>query len=231
MKVWIALSARFRLWLSGGTNCILQFFLISFLNASDASLSNTCVFGRTDFDAVILADRTSRSGGAELAVELARRLEQKNERTKGRARVLSISNAKYSSDNDLIRLAQLGVGVVVLPTQNEFRGVEQNDAARMRASGVRMAIGSGYDPLESSFHNIWYSAYLALTQCGFSLPEVYGGVTREAAFALGCENEFGRIAEGLPANLIAFSGDEPEDLMASPFGEHLVFTLKSQPSA
>jgi imidazolonepropionase len=178
-------------------------------------------------DAMIHADRSSRSGGAELAVELARRLEQKKDRLRGRARVLSVSNAKYSSETDLTRLAQHGVGVVILPTQNEFRNAGQNDAGRMRASGVRVAIGSGFDPLESPFHNLWYSAYLALTQCGFSLPEVLGGVTREAAFALGFEEDYGRIQVGKPANLIAFTGDEPEDFMGSPLGENLVWTFKS----
>lgn len=178
-------------------------------------------------DVLIHGDRSARAGGAELAVELARRLDQKRERKRTGPRVLSVAHAKYSSESDLNRLAQLGVGVVILPTQNEFRGLEQNDAARMRASGVRVAIGSGYDPLESPFHNLWYSAYLALTQCGFSLPEVIGGVTREAAFALGYEDRYGTIQVGRPANLLAFAGDEPEDFMGSPLGENLIWTMRS----
>ncbi len=43
LKVCIACSARLRLWLSGGTNWIVQFFCIYFLYSSDALLSITCV--------------------------------------------------------------------------------------------------------------------------------------------------------------------------------------------
>jgi hypothetical protein len=39
LKVCIAHSARFLLWLSGGTNWIAQFFQILFLNSVEASLS------------------------------------------------------------------------------------------------------------------------------------------------------------------------------------------------
>ena len=45
LNVCITLSAKFRLWLSGGTSCIVQFFLISALSSSDASLPMRCVVG------------------------------------------------------------------------------------------------------------------------------------------------------------------------------------------
>ena len=45
LNVCITLSAKFRLWLSGGTSCIVQFFLISALSSADALLSMRCVVG------------------------------------------------------------------------------------------------------------------------------------------------------------------------------------------
>ncbi len=51
-NVWIACSARFCLWLFGGSSWIVQFFCISFLYSADASLSIMCVFGLTVLFAV-----------------------------------------------------------------------------------------------------------------------------------------------------------------------------------
>ncbi len=52
LKVCIACSARLRLWLSGGTNWIVQFFCISFSYSSDALLPIICVVGFTIPNAV-----------------------------------------------------------------------------------------------------------------------------------------------------------------------------------
>jgi hypothetical protein len=57
LKVWIALFARFLLWVVGGTNCSLQFFYISCLNFSKALSSNLCILGLTVFEAVICSHR------------------------------------------------------------------------------------------------------------------------------------------------------------------------------
>ncbi len=45
LNVWIALSAKLRRCVSGGTSCKLQFSLIAALTAADASLSKMCNFG------------------------------------------------------------------------------------------------------------------------------------------------------------------------------------------
>lgn len=179
------------------------------------------------FDVMITADQHSRSGGAELAFELARRLEQKRNRPKGgKPRVLSVAHALYSSDSDLVRLAACGVGVVLTPALQYFRSESQADFPKLRSAGVSVAIATGYDPLECPLHSLWFSAFLALRDCGLSLPEVLGGLTREAAFAIGKEDEAGVIQVGRRAELIAFAGSEPEDFFNFPFGDHLLWTLQ-----
>ena len=179
------------------------------------------------FDVMITADQYSRSGGSELAFELARRLEQKRTRPKGgKPRVLSVTHALYSSDADLARLAACGVGVVLTPALQYFRSESQADFPKLRSAGVSVAIASGYDPLDCPLHNLWFSAFLALRDCGLSLPEVLGGLTREAAFAIGMEHQAGVIQPGRSAELLAFSGSEPEDFFNFPFGDHLQWTLR-----
>ncbi len=45
LNVCITRSAKFSLWLSGGTSWIVQFFFISAFSSADASLSIKCVVG------------------------------------------------------------------------------------------------------------------------------------------------------------------------------------------
>jgi imidazolonepropionase len=173
------------------------------------------------FDVMVHADRASRSGGAELAAELGRRQEQKKIRLREQSRILSAGHARYSSEADLLRMFQCGVSVVICPTQALTTGEDPADAPRLRASGIRVAIATGFDPLASPYHNLWLSAYAALTDARFAVPEVLAGITVEGAYALGLEKSVGRIAVGQKARLIAFEGEDPEDFFNFPLGDHL----------
>ncbi len=181
------------------------------------------------FDALLQADRHSRSGGAELAAELARRVTQGRSRDATKSRVLGVAHGRYTSEQDLVRMAQSGVAVILLPTHASFTGEDPVDAAKLRASGVRVAFATGYDPLESPLHNMWLTANHALREGRFSVPEVLAGVTTEGAFALGLESSAGHIAVGQKARLLAFEGSGPEDFFNSPLGHHkkLILSPKS----
>ncbi len=56
------------MWLSGRTNWYLQFFLISVLNAADASLSNKRIVGLTLPDAMSWAHKITYALMIELSV-------------------------------------------------------------------------------------------------------------------------------------------------------------------
>jgi len=178
-------------------------------------------------DAHIHADEFSRSGGADLALGLARRMEQTQARKRKYGRVLSVSHCQYSTEADLTKLHAMGVAAVALPGTSFFSDIPYVEAMKWRASGVRLAIATDFNPGSSPFNNLWFAAHLALTRCGFSLPEVIAGVTCNAAFALGAEAEFGTLAVGRSANIVAFEGTEPEDFFASPLGDHLRFVVRS----
>ncbi len=172
-------------------------------------------------DVHIHSDEFSRSGGAELAAELARRLEQTASKRRQRGRVLTVDHCQYSTESDLGRLALLGVGAVALPTTSFFSKIPYVDAKRFRASGIKVAIGSDFNPGSSPMNNIWFSSYLALSQCGFSLAEVIAGVTINAAFALGLERIYGSLEIGKKAALVAFDGNCVEDFYSSLLGDHV----------
>jgi imidazolonepropionase len=178
-------------------------------------------------DAHIHADEFSRSGGSELALALARRVEQTQVRKRRYGRVLSVNHCQYSTEADLTKLNVMGVAAVALPSTSFFSNIPYVEAMKWRASGVRIAIGTDFNPGSAPFNNIWFAAHLALTRCGFSLPEVLAGVTFNAAYALGAEDTHGRLEVGGLANLIAFEGTEPEDFFASPLGDHLRYVVRA----
>lgn len=177
-------------------------------------------------DAHVHADEFSRSGGAELALALARRIEQGPVRKRRCGRVLSVSHCQYSTEADLTKLNMMGVAAVALPTTSFFSNIPYVEAMKWRGSGVRLAIATDFNPGSAPFNNLWFAAHLALTRCGFSVPEILAGVTFNAAYALGAEETYGRIEIGGPAALIAFDGAEPEDFFASPLGDHLRYVVK-----
>ena len=172
-------------------------------------------------DVHIHSDEFSRSGGAELAAELARRVEQTSSKRRQKGRVLTVDHCQYSTESDLGRLATLGVIAVALPSTSFFSRIPYVDAKRWRASGVKIAIASDFNPGSAIINNIWFACYLALSQCAFSLPEVYAGVTVNAALALGAEDHYGIIEEGKKATLVAFEGNSAEDFFTSPIGDHV----------
>lgn len=177
-------------------------------------------------DIHIHADVFSRSGGAELACELARRVEQTDTKRRSYGRILSIDHCQYSTESDLMRLAALGVASVTLPSASFFSSMPFVDAKRLRSSGIRAAIASNFNPGTSPANNIWFACYLALSHCGFSLSEVYAAVTVNAAHALGVENTFGKIECGKKATIVAFEGTAAEDFFSSALGEHVRFVVK-----
>jgi imidazolonepropionase len=161
---------------------------------------------------------------------LARKMEQKEVRPARSGRVLSVSHCQYSTESDLSKLASMGVAAIALPSTSFFSNIPYVEGKKWRSSGVRIAIGSDFNPGSSPLNNLWFAAYLALTRCGFSLSEVLAGVTFNAAYALGAENDYGCLKLDGRADLIAFEGKDPEDFFASPVGDHLRYVVLSAPT-
>ena len=172
-------------------------------------------------DIHIHSDEFSRGGGAELAAELARRIEQTATQRRIKGRVLTVDHCQYSTESDLGRLSALGVVAVALPCTSFFSRIPYVDAKKWRSSGVRIAIASDFNPGSAIMNNLWFACYLALSHCTFSLPEVYAGVTINAALAIGAEENYGSIENGKKASLVAFEGKTAEDFFTSPIGDHV----------
>jgi imidazolonepropionase len=181
-------------------------------------------------DVHVHADEFSRSGGSEIAFSLAESRRQQTLRELKSGRVLSVDHCQFATEADLSKLASVGVTATALPCTSFVSGIPYVDANKWRASGVKVAIASDFNPGSAPINNIWLACWLALTKCGFSLSEVIAGVTINAAYALGAEHSFGTISVGKPANIIAVEGNNPEDFFASPIGDHVRMVMRANTS-
>lgn len=172
-------------------------------------------------DVHIHADEFSRSGGSALAAMLAKKREQSAFNRNMKGRVLSVDHCQYATESDLSKLHTLGVAAVTLPMTSFFSNIPYVEAPRLRASGIRVAIASDFNPGSAPINNLWFAAFLGLTRCGFSLPEVFLAVTKNAAYALGAEENFGTLAVNRPGHVVAYQGTSPEDFFSSPLGDHI----------
>lgn len=135
-------------------------------------------------------------GGAELLAELG---------------ALSADHLEEVSDAGLRAMAEAGVVAVLLP--GAWRTLRQRapDAARMRAHGVRVAVGTDCNPGTSPTVDLPLMASLAVRDAGLTLEEAVLAVTVEAAAAAGLPDA-GRLAPGARADLALFDEEDPRAL-------------------
>lgn len=138
-------------------------------------------------------------GGAELIAELSG---------------LSCDHLESISDAGLDAMAKAGVTAVLLP--GAWRTLRQTppDVERMRARGVRIAVGTDCNPGTSPCVDLPLCASLAVRDAGLTLEEAILAITVEAAGAAGFRDA-GRIAPGLRADLALYDEDDPRALAYS----------------
>ncbi len=135
-------------------------------------------------------------GGAQLCAEFG---------------ALSADHLEDVSDEGLAALARAGTVAVLLPGAWRTLRQQPPDAARLRAHGVRIAVGTDCNPGTSPMTDLGLAAALAARDAGLTLEEAVLAVTCEAARAAGLKDA-GRIASGAVADLALFAGDDPRVL-------------------
>jgi imidazolonepropionase len=132
-------------------------------------------------------------GGAELVAELGG---------------LSCDHLEQVSDEGLRAMAASGTRAVLLPVA--WRTLKQRapDAARMRAHGVRVAVGTDANPGTSACLDPLVAVGLAVRDAGLSPAAALLAVTREAAAACGA-TDAGRLVVGGRADLCVWDHDDP----------------------
>jgi cytosine/adenosine deaminase-related metal-dependent hydrolase len=118
------------------------------------------------------------------------------------ARLLAVHGVRFD-DGELARLAAAGATVVACPRSNRWTGAGEPPIERFYASGVRVAIGT--DSLASVDDLNLFAELAVMRELAPSVAagRLLASATIDGANALGFADEFGSIAAGKRADLIA----------------------------
>lgn len=138
------------------------------------------------------ADQLTRSGGAQLAVELGAQ---------------SADHLVQVHASDIEALARSPVTAVLLPGADFYLNMAYPPARVLIAAGARVAIASDFNPGSCPAQDLSLIGVLARRYMGMTLPEVIVGYTLNAAAALGLESQLGSIEIGKLADFQLIDGD------------------------
>ncbi|MEP6944660.1 MAG: amidohydrolase family protein [Acidobacteriota bacterium] len=106
-----------------------------------------------------------------------------------------------------------GFPVIVHPTMARAGGdtesLSMEDAAKLKAAGVTVALQSGYESYVPKTRVVLYEAGMA-AQNGLSRRDALALITIDAAKVLGLENRIGSLAVGKDADIAMYDGDPLE---------------------
>lgn len=110
-------------------------------------------------------------------------------------------------------IAAADVPVVVYPLLNipgfEDLGATLENAARLHAAGVRIVMGAGWTESSHNSRNLKHAAGVAVAN-GLPHEAALAALTVHPAAVWGIDDRYGRIAPGMDADLVVWSGDPLE---------------------
>jgi imidazolonepropionase len=144
------------------------------------------------------ADQLSDLGGAALAAQHG---------------ALSADHLEYSSQASVDAMARAGTVAVLLPGAYYFlRETRLPPVAALCAALVPMALATDCNPGTSPCTSLLLMMNMACTLFRLTPAEALAGVTLHAARALGLQDQAGRIAPGLRADLALWEIERPAEL-------------------
>ena len=144
------------------------------------------------------AEQLSNLGGAKLAASYG---------------ALSADHLEYLDEDGARAMAAAGTVAVLLP--GAFYALREEQAPpvkALRAAGARIAIATDCNPGTSPLTSLLLTMNMACTLFRLTAEEALAGATREAAHALGLQNELGTIASGKRAEIAIWNAAQPAEL-------------------
>lgn len=144
------------------------------------------------------AEQLSNLGGARLAASYG---------------ALSADHLEYLDEDGARAMAAAGTVAVLLP--GAFYALREEQAPpvkALRAAGARIAIATDCNPGTSPLTSLLLTMNMACTLFRLTAEEALAGATREAAHALGLQNDLGTIAPGKRAEIAIWNAAQPAEL-------------------
>ncbi|WP_223612236.1 imidazolonepropionase [Phyllobacterium calauticae] len=144
------------------------------------------------------AEQLSNLGGAKLAASYG---------------ALSADHLEYLDEDGARAMAAAGTVAVLLP--GAFYALREEQAPPVKAlrdAGARIAIATDCNPGTSPLTSLLLTMNMACTLFRLTAEEALAGATREAAHALGLQNDLGTIAPGKRAEIAIWNAAQPAEL-------------------
>jgi imidazolonepropionase len=126
---------------------------------------------------------------------------------------LSADHLEYLSAAGARAMATAGTVAVLLPTAYfTLRQTTPPPLALLREAGVTLAVATDCNPGTSPCTSLLTAMNMACTLFGLTPEEALSGATRNAARALGIQNDVGVIAVGMRADLAFWRVERPAEL-------------------
>ena len=154
----------------------------------------------------IHADEFYDNGGALLACEF---------------HALSADHLLATGKEGIDALAASSTVATLLPGTGFFLGKNQTDGRKMLDAGVKVAMGSDYNPGSCHCDNLLLLASLAAPQYQMNICELWSAITHNSAHALGLKDQ-GALAVGLRPRFSFFNTDSV-DKITYHWGRNLAF--------
>jgi imidazolonepropionase len=113
-----------------------------------------------------------------------------------RAGAISVDHAVYLSDEDVDALRRGSTVAVLLPGTSFFLDSQYAPARRLIDAGVRVALGTDFNPGTSFTQNMQFILTLAVLKLGMTAEEAIEAATRGGAAAIGMEDVAGSLEVG-----------------------------------
>lgn len=127
---------------------------------------------------------------------------------------LSVDHIEYLDLEGIRALKASGTVAVLLPGAFYFlRETKLPPIELLREHQVPMAVSTDFNPGTSPFASLRMIMNMAAVLFKLTPEEIWAGVTRHAAKALGREDTHGQLAPGFIANFVVWNAQEPVEMI------------------
>jgi imidazolonepropionase len=145
------------------------------------------------------AEQLSNLGGAQFAASCG---------------ALSADHLEYLDAEGAAAMAEAGTIAVLLPGAfYAIRETRKPPVQLLRDAGVPIAIATDCNPGTSPLTSLLLTMNMSATLFGLTVEECLAGATREAARALGLQNEVGTLEAGKSADFVLWDIQRPAELV------------------
>lgn len=155
----------------------------------------------------------ARANGLPIKLHAEQLSNQQGAALAARRGALSADHLEWLDDAGVAAMAESGAVAVLLPGSFYFlRETRLPPVEALRAAGVPIAVATDCNPGTSPMTSPLLAMQMACTLFRLTPEEALAGMTRNAARALGLQDEIGELREGKAADLAIWNVKEPAEL-------------------